>query len=436
MEFVPGRTLAEVLHEKKRLEAGEAVRIARQVLLALNAAADEHIVHRDIKPSNIMITTTDSVKVMDFGIAKLPSCASTTAGTILGTPYYMSPEQVSGQAVDIRSDLFSLGTVLYQMLGGVLPFEGESTATVTYKILHADPVPIEAINNRIPRPLAAILSKSLQKNPALRYQSPMEMLDDLNVVARPESLASYSETDTTAICAKKAPHPEEPPADTQPPHAPLEPANDTDEFGEDGGSRESKLLIPVPFEDAVVLELPRSINLHTPPKSRWFQTLRNWSAAHRLATIGLALMLVVAAAAAATLYGISLFGYRLVVPGDAWLRQVTGWAPGQPMTWSLGTPLLQTPRIEGHYRIDGMSPSGGRYSGTAVIGRTGNRYVVHWNIASQIFSGYGTVSGNTLTVTWWGTGTSGVVAYTLHSGGVLQSAWAEGKGTETLFPMP
>jgi eukaryotic-like serine/threonine-protein kinase len=113
MEYVAGKTLAQLLNEQKVLSMEEAFPIFTQILLALDAAAQEQIVHRDIKPSNIMITEDNRVKVMDFGIAKLPSLSMTTTGTVLGTPYYMSPEQISGKKIDTRSDIFSVGAVLY-----------------------------------------------------------------------------------------------------------------------------------------------------------------------------------------------------------------------------------------------------------------------------------------------------------------------------------
>ena len=130
MEYVVGRTLAEVLRECQVLDIEEALTIFEQILQALDAACHEGIVHRDIKPANIIITPEGKVKVMDFGIAKLPSLSMTTTGTVLGTPYYMSPEQISGQKVDTRSDIFSVGAVLYQALTGTRPFEGESTVAL------------------------------------------------------------------------------------------------------------------------------------------------------------------------------------------------------------------------------------------------------------------------------------------------------------------
>ncbi len=192
MEYLKGKTLNQVLSEKKVIETDQAMDILEQVLLALDAANKEQIVHRDIKPSNIMITEDGRVKVMDFGIAKLPSFSMTTTGTVLGTPYYMSPEQISGQKVDIRSDIFSVGAVLYQIVTGERPFEATNTATLAYKIVQVDPIPPDVLNIHVPHPLGIILRKALAKNPSERYQTPMEMMQDLKAIRekkRPPSQA-------------------------------------------------------------------------------------------------------------------------------------------------------------------------------------------------------------------------------------------------------
>lgn len=176
MEYVSGKTLNQVLNERKPLLEEEAIAIFLQVLSALEAADREEIIHRDIKPANIMITKENRVKVMDFGIAKLPSLSMTVTGMILGTPYYMSPEQIAGKKVDIRSDIFSVGTVLYEVMTGEKPFLGESTATITYKIMALDPTPPAAVNANISPAMAAIIMKALAKRPDQRFQTPTEMM--------------------------------------------------------------------------------------------------------------------------------------------------------------------------------------------------------------------------------------------------------------------
>lgn len=188
MEFVTGETLAHMLRERKAVPIEDAIPIVEQILLALQTANQEKIVHRDIKPSNVMVTLDKRVKVMDFGIAKLPSLSMTITGTVLGTPYYMSPEQISGQKVDIRSDIFSLGAVFYEMLTGERPFEAENTATLAYKIVQVEPIPPKVLNIHIPSTVGSIISKALAKDPTLRYQAPSEMLRDLRALK--EQLAS------------------------------------------------------------------------------------------------------------------------------------------------------------------------------------------------------------------------------------------------------
>mgnify|MGYP005847949623 CR=1 FL=1 len=190
MEYLKGKTLNQLLSEKKVIEVDQAISILEQILLALEAANKEQIVHRDIKPSNIMITEDGRLKVMDFGIAKLPSFSMTTTGTVLGTPYYMSPEQISGQKVDIRSDIFSVGAVLYQIVTGERPFEATNTATLAYKIVQVEPIPPDILNVHVPHPLGVILKKSLAKNPSERYQSPTEMMQDLRAVKEKKQLPS------------------------------------------------------------------------------------------------------------------------------------------------------------------------------------------------------------------------------------------------------
>lgn len=221
MEFISGLTLTQILRERGPFPVEEAIPVVEQILLALDAADAESIVHRDIKPSNVMITDDGRVKVMDFGIAKLPSLSMTITGMVLGTPYYMSPEQISGRKVDIRSDIFSLGAVIYEMLTGEKAFQGESTATLTYKIIQEDPVPPNKINVLIPEPVANLVSKALSKDPANRFLKPKEMLAALRGLgkSRPAAveatvLDSGARYDRTVLADKdrpSAPAPEPPP---------------------------------------------------------------------------------------------------------------------------------------------------------------------------------------------------------------------------------
>jgi eukaryotic-like serine/threonine-protein kinase len=199
MELVIGKTLGQLLNEKKILPLGESLGIFEQILQALELANVEEIVHRDIKPSNIMIMDGSRVKVMDFGIAKLPSLSMTTVGTVLGTPHYMSPEQISGQMVDIRSDLFSVGAVLYEVLTGERPFQAESTAALIYKILQVDPISPRVLNVNIPEPVGDILRKALAKDSAQRYQTPTEMLVALRMISESRAAPGGMANDITIV---------------------------------------------------------------------------------------------------------------------------------------------------------------------------------------------------------------------------------------------
>jgi len=180
MEYVQGKTLSEILRDGSALMPERAVEITEGVAEALAFAHRAGIVHRDVKPGNIMLTPTGDVKVMDFGIARATTSESLTqTATVLGTATYFSPEQAQGEPVDARSDIYSLGVVLYEMLAGNPPFSGESPVTIAYKHVKEEPVPPSRLNPDVPAGLDAIVMKSLAKNPANRYQSVEELLQDL-----------------------------------------------------------------------------------------------------------------------------------------------------------------------------------------------------------------------------------------------------------------
>ena len=141
MEFVKGQSL-----ESAQLSAFDAVRVVQEIADALDTAHSQGIVHRDLKPSNILLTDDGRSKIADFGIARLDLSELTTTGQVLGTPAFMSPEQLRGEPVDGRSDLFSLGVILYTLLTGHRPFQGNSVYTVSYKVVHHEPVPATALN--------------------------------------------------------------------------------------------------------------------------------------------------------------------------------------------------------------------------------------------------------------------------------------------------
>ena len=198
MEYVEGRTLRTVLDAEGVLAPERACRIAVQVAAGLAAAHKLFIVHRDVKPANVMITPGAPVKLMDFGIAKLPDGTKTQTGLILGSPIYVAPEQVVGQPVDGRSDVFSLGVVLYEMLTGSVPFGGMAVGALLYSVLNEAHPPPSAYNTRVPAVFERILARALAKHPDDRYQDAAELSRDLRDWRNlprptPEELASLRE---------------------------------------------------------------------------------------------------------------------------------------------------------------------------------------------------------------------------------------------------
>ena len=178
MEFIEGTTLHELLAEKRVLPTEEVVQLARQICRGLDYAHFNGIVHRDVKPANIMITANGTVKIMDFGIAKAGGQVTNT-GQVLGTPNYMAPEQVKGRPLDGRSDLFSLGVILYEMLTGEKPFVGQNVTTIIYKIVNETPITPRDLDVTVHPGLSAIVTKALAKAPDDRYQSGADLIRDL-----------------------------------------------------------------------------------------------------------------------------------------------------------------------------------------------------------------------------------------------------------------
>jgi predicted Ser/Thr protein kinase len=173
MEFVEGRELQALLATQERLPVAAIVRIMGQLLDALEYSHKNGVVHRDIKPANIMLLQDDTVKVTDFGIARIESSTLTRAGTIMGSPSYMSPEQFLGLSIDARSDLYSAGVVLYELLAGEVPFPG-SFSTAMHKVLNDTPTPVSVLNVHAPKGIDALLGRALAKKPADRFQSAAE----------------------------------------------------------------------------------------------------------------------------------------------------------------------------------------------------------------------------------------------------------------------
>lgn len=178
MQYVEGRSLEEVLKERGRIPVPEALAVIRDVARALDAAHRMGIVHRDIKPGNILLARDGTVKVADFGLAREGDGRSSVSepGEVLGTPYYMSPEQAQGEPVDARSDLYSLGATLYHMVTGRRLFEGTTPISIVLKHVYEEPVPPERLAPKLPKELCDLLERSLRKNPEERPASAGEFL--------------------------------------------------------------------------------------------------------------------------------------------------------------------------------------------------------------------------------------------------------------------
>jgi serine/threonine protein kinase len=181
MEYIAGQSLDRLLSEQsKKLPIDTALRLTEELAEALDHAHGQGVIHRDMKPANILVTKEGHAKIADFGIAKMNMAHMTLPRHALGTPAYMAPEQLEGESVDNRSDLFSLGAILYRMVTGYGPFQGSSTATVCFKVANRDPLRASALDPDLPPELDAVIARAMAKDPGQRYQRGLEFALDLH----------------------------------------------------------------------------------------------------------------------------------------------------------------------------------------------------------------------------------------------------------------
>src|SRR5262245_6375883 len=198
MEYVEGEDYASKVRRGHKFTIEEVLKVGESVGLALQAAWRHRIIHRDIKPSNILLTKDNQTKVMDFGLAKNPESDLTESEVIMGTAKYMSPEQATGGACDIRSDLYALGVVLYELAAGQPPFVGEGATAIMYQHVHKQPVPPRQVNPAIPEEVQKLILRLLQKDPDARYPSPESLVSAIRCIQEgvtpDEKSTLYNET--------------------------------------------------------------------------------------------------------------------------------------------------------------------------------------------------------------------------------------------------
>ncbi|MDP2653143.1 MAG: protein kinase [Candidatus Omnitrophota bacterium] len=199
MEYIEGETLKSKISRWGVLPAQEALRVTKEIATALVYIHRKQMIHRDIKPSNIMVAVDEQVKLMDFGLVKIAGVTNITiAGASLGTAEYMSPEQISGEEVDCRTDIYSLGVTMYEMLTGRPPYKGENVQVILYKHKNEQPVPIRSLRPEVPPEVEALVSKAMSKEMSQRYASAEELLDALSPMTGRAILQEGTEKGTRA----------------------------------------------------------------------------------------------------------------------------------------------------------------------------------------------------------------------------------------------
>ncbi|MCD3194395.1 Stk1 family PASTA domain-containing Ser/Thr kinase [Clostridium botulinum C] len=183
MEYIDGKTLKQIINENQVLKYNKAIEIASQIAKALECAHNNNIIHRDVKPHNILVTKDGIIKVTDFGIAKATSSVTiTNSDKIIGSAHYISPEQAKGKFVDCKTDIYSLGIILYEMVTGEVPYDGESPVSVALKHVQEQVIPPIKVNPNIPESLNKLILKAVEKEPYKRYQSAHDILMDLEKI--------------------------------------------------------------------------------------------------------------------------------------------------------------------------------------------------------------------------------------------------------------
>jgi len=204
MEFISGKGLDHYIYQKTFKTLEQKLKVIKQIAEGLDYAHKKGVIHRDVKPANVIMTDEGTPKLTDFGLARLSDSSLTMSGTILGTPNYMSPEQVQGKKVDARSDFFSLTVVLYEMLTNEKPFAADSITSVIYKVVHEEPVPPRRLNANLPNIVDAFIRKGLAKNPDSRFQSGADYLKGLDSISSGDETEANILGDTTLVMDAKS----------------------------------------------------------------------------------------------------------------------------------------------------------------------------------------------------------------------------------------